>query len=281
MGLRNPFRIAFDPQTGEIWVGDVGSTVWEEVNVVSKGGNYQYPFVEGNEPTKRSRPEQLFGRETSPIYSYRHTAFERSVIGGIVYRGDRHPEFRGKYLFGDNYSGSLFALPATGDPVTQVEHVGQANQYAQRGITSFTQTPDGEILLTTMGSASSTSGEVVRLVRKSEARVAVSPAEVEQVALSDTEVQGLYSTNCTRCHGEAGQGDGPDVPHLGVAVPNFAATEFQASRSDEDLHAVIKDGGVARGMSPLMPPWGLALTDSEIRALVALIRAQGRSDAGR
>ena len=39
----------------------------------------------------------------------------RAVIGGIVYRGERYPEFRGKYLFGDNYSGNLFALPATGE----------------------------------------------------------------------------------------------------------------------------------------------------------------------
>lgn len=281
VGLRNPFRIAFDPKTNKIWTGDVGSTVWEEVNIVDKGGNYQYPFIEGNELTNRGRPEQLFGRETPPIYSYRHTAFERAVIGGIVYRGERYPEFRGKYLFGDNYSGNLFALPATGEPVSQAELIGQANQYAQRGITSFTQTPDGEVLLTTMGSASGASGEIVRLVPKSEARVAAPTAQLDQVALSEADVSGLFSTNCSRCHGVAGHGDGPDVPHLGVAVPDFTTPEYQASRSDADLYAVIKDGGTALGLSPLMPPWGVALTDAEIQALVQLIRAQGGGTQGR
>lgn len=223
----------------------------------------------------------MFGRETPPIYSYRHTAFERAVIGGIVYRGERYPEFRGKYLFGDNYSGNLFALPATGEPVSQAELIGQANQYAQRGITSFTQTPDGEVLLTTMGSASGASGEIVRLVPKSEARVAAPTAQLDQVALSEADVSGLFSTNCSRCHGVAGHGDGPDVPHLGVAVPDFTTPEYQASRSDADLYAVIKDGGTALGLSPLMPPWGVALTDAEIQALVQLIRAQGGGTQGR
>lgn len=281
LGLRNPFRIAFDPKTNKIWAGDVGSTVWEEVNVVSKGGNYQYPFIEGTEPTKSARPDQLFGEEKPPIYSYRHTAFERAVIGGIVYRGERYPEFRGKYLFGDNYSGNLFALPATGEPVSEVEHIGQANQYAQRGITSFTQTPDGEVLLTTMGSASGSSGEIVRLVPKSEARVAAPSAPVEEVALTDADIRGLFSTNCSRCHGAEGHGDGPDAPHLGVPIADFSAPEFLASRSDEHLYAVIKDGGAARGLSALMPPWGTVLSEAEIQALVKLIRSQASDATGR
>ncbi|MEQ8515489.1 MAG: PQQ-dependent sugar dehydrogenase, partial [Chromatocurvus sp.] len=51
MGLRNPFRISFDPETHALWAGDVGSTVWEEVNVIEPGNHYGYPMVEGREPT--------------------------------------------------------------------------------------------------------------------------------------------------------------------------------------------------------------------------------------
>lgn len=281
LGLRNPFRISFDPKTDRLWTGEVGSTVWEEVNVVTKGGNYQYPVIEGEEATGKPKPDRWVGREIPPIYSYRHTAFERAVIGGIVYRGQRHPVFRGKYLFGDNYSGNIYALPATGEAVEAVEFIAQANQYAQRGITSFTQTPDGEILLTTLGSASGSSGEIIRLVPKDQARAVEAVAPVDDVALSDAEVRGLFSTNCSRCHGSKGWGDGPDSAHLGVPMPNFASPVFQASRSDDDLYAVIKDGGTARGLSAMMPPWGMALSPAEMRALVDLVRAQAEGPGGR
>ncbi|MGB5744206.1 MAG: PQQ-dependent sugar dehydrogenase, partial [Sedimenticolaceae bacterium] len=281
LGLRNPFRISFDPQNGNLWTGDVGSTVWEEVNLIAKGGNYQYPFIEGAEATGKARPAPLIGRETPPIYAYRHTAYERAVIGGIVYRRKRYPEFSGKYLFGDNYSGNIYALPANGDPVESVEFIAQANQYAQRGITSFTQTPDGEVLLTTLGSASGSSGEIIRLVPKDQARVVEAAAPVEEDVLTEADVKGLFLTNCSRCHGAAGRGDGPDSAHLGVPVPNFASPEFQASRSDDDLYAVIKDGGTARGLSAMMPPWGMALSPVEMRALVGLVRAQAEGPGGR
>ena len=281
LGLRNPFRLAFDAKTNRIWAGDVGSTVWEEVNVIEKGKNYQYPYIEGDEPTGEARPARILGEEKPPIYSYRHTALERAIIGGLVYRGDRYPSFRGKYLYGDNYSGNIYAMPATGDRVSKVELVAQANQYAQRGITSFTESPDGEILLTTLGSASSSGGEIVRLIAKDEAREVAQPIAASDEVVGESEVRSLFSTNCSRCHGAAGHGDGPDSAHLGVAVPDFSSDAFQKSRTDEHLYAVIKEGGQANGLSPMMPPWGMALSDAEIKALVGFMRAQGEGARGR
>ncbi len=281
IGLRNPFRISFDTENGRLWTGEVGSTVWEEVNLITRGGNYQFPFVEGREATGKSKPSALIGKEMAPIYTYRHTAYERAVIGGIVYRGDRYPQFRGKYLFGDNYSGNIYALQADGEPVESVDLVGKANQYAQRGITSFAETPDGEILLTTLGSASGSQGEIVRLVPKDQATIAADPVQVVEEPVGLAEAQSLYSANCSRCHGTGGRGDGPDSKQLGVSVPDFSSAEFQASRSDADLYAVIERGGSARGLSAMMPPWGLALSDAEIHALVGLIRAQAENTVAR
>jgi len=274
LGLRNPFRISIDPQNGRLWAGEVGSTVWEEVNLISRGGNYQYPFTEGGEATGKPRPSSLIGKEMAPIYTYRHTAYERAVIGGIVYRGDRYPEFRGKYLFGDNYSGNIYALQADGEPVDSVELVGKADQFAQRGITSFIETPDGEILLTTLGSASGSQGEIVRLVPKDQAATVADPVPVVDETVGLAQALALYSTNCSRCHGAEGHGDGPDAKQLGVPLPDFSSAQFQATRSDADLYAVIEQGGTARGLSAMMPPWGLALSDAEIRAMVGLVRSQ-------
>jgi hypothetical protein len=101
LGLRNPWRFAFDPATDEIYVGDVGERDYEELNVAphgGKGANYGWNLVEG--------PSCLGGGECDmeglamPFYSYGRDE-GRSVIGGQVYRGCRMPGYSGTYFFGD------------------------------------------------------------------------------------------------------------------------------------------------------------------------------------
>ena len=53
LGLRNPFRFSFDPATGDLWVGDVGSTVWEEINRIEPGLHYQFPVGDAGYPSTR------------------------------------------------------------------------------------------------------------------------------------------------------------------------------------------------------------------------------------
>ncbi len=279
-GLRNPFRFAFDGETGNIWAGEVGSTVWEEVNVIERGRNYQFPFVEGREATTIAPPDPIEGTEQGPVYTYRHTAYDRSVIGGIVYRGSRWPSLQGRYLFGDNYSGTFWSIPATGEETEDVETLGQATKYAQRGFTSMIQTPDDRILITVMGSSSAPNGAIVELVRKdagAEASIGGggAAAGVAEGVLTASAIRESYVTNCARCHGEDGYAQGPDADVLeeaGARPISFHSDEF-ASRSRDHVRTAIAKGGAGVGMSGLMPPWEGLLEDNEIDALTDYIIA--------
>jgi len=281
LGLRNPFRFAFDPKNGSLWAGDVGSTVWEEVNVIMRGGNYQFPFIEGREPTSTEPPESVVGEQKEPVYTYRHTAYDRSIIGGIVYRGSRWPSLDGKYIFGDNYSGKFWAMPAVDEVTENVETLGQADKYAQRGFTSIAQTPDARILITVMGTSSSPNGAIVELVRKDGAEAASigggkGAAAAAATAITEGEIHQSFVTNCARCHGETGLGDGPDAQMLaeviGAAPTNFHSEEF-TGLSRAQIRKAIAEGGPAAGMSEAMPPWEGLLEDGEIDALVDYVMA--------
>lgn len=273
LGLRNPFRISFDPQSGHLWAGEVGSTVWEEVNVVRAGHNYQYPYIEGREPSDLARPSRIIGMESGPVYTYQHTAYDRAVIGGVVYRRGRHPALEGRYIFGDNYSGKILAMPATGDPVEDVDVLGRVNQFAQRGLTSLTMSPDGELLLTTLGKGNEPTGEVLKLVPHGEAPPQLDEPEPRSAGtVGEEEAMSLYQTNCSRCHGVAGDGNGPDAGAMNVPMPDMTSPEFHASRGDARLRDVIREGGQAHGLSPMMPPWGQLLTEAEVDALVQVLR---------
>ena len=283
LGLRNPFRIAFDPADRSLWAGEVGSTVWEEVNRIEAGGNYQFPYIEGFEPQERyEKPAIVVGTEHPPVYTYRHTAFLRSVIGGTPYRGDAVPEANGQYVFSDNYSGEIFVLPLTADRVESVTTLARTRDVAQRGLTSIVAAPDGALLVTVMGDNDQPTGKVAKLVPAGSEAGRAADAEAEEVrlasaaadaaALSPAQANSLWGTNCARCHGAEGRGDGPDAEELGTYIPDFTDPNYHEWRSDEALMAVLKGGGMAVGQSPMMPPWEGVLTDREMAGMVAHVR---------
>ncbi|MFV0275854.1 MAG: PQQ-dependent sugar dehydrogenase, partial [Parahaliea sp.] len=270
LGLRNPYRVNFDA-SGRLWVGDVGSTKWEEVNIVEAGHHYQYPFIEGYEETGSTRPDTVIGIETPPIYTYVHTAYDRAVVGGTVYRGNRHQALRDQYLFADNYSSKVFAMPASGQRVESVEHIATAEQFAQRGTSSLTVLPDDEIIVTTLGRSSTPTGRILKLSSGDVPAAPSATPQAESVSITTAEVHSIYRANCARCHGSAGSGDGPDAGMLPVPVPNFHDSAVRA-RENSWYHRVISEGGYAAGLNPAMPPWSHILNEQEIEGLVKLIR---------
>lgn len=85
--------MAFDKTTGNLWAADVGQNLWEEINIVKKGGNYGWAIREGAHPfgNYESKSAQTL---IDPIYEYDHQV-GKSITGGFVYRGKKFPSFKG------------------------------------------------------------------------------------------------------------------------------------------------------------------------------------------
>ena len=107
-GIRNPWRLTRDMKTGAIWMADVGQDLWEEINIIRRGGNYGWSVREasygfGNSKARPDHPP------IAPIWAYDHRV-GKSITGGYVYRGSRLPELDGCYIYGDYVSGKIWAL---------------------------------------------------------------------------------------------------------------------------------------------------------------------------
>jgi len=126
VGFRNPWRMSFDSATGELWVGDVGQDSWEEVDIVTRGGNYGWSFKEATHPGPKSGSTPAGFTSIDPIVEYAHGSGAtqgNSVIGGVVYRGSRFSTLTGAYIYADYVSGNIWSLRRnqTGPPtVTRI-----------------------------------------------------------------------------------------------------------------------------------------------------------------
>jgi glucose/arabinose dehydrogenase len=107
-GLRNVWRMDFDRKTGVLWAADVGQNLWEEINLIVRGGNYGWNLREATHPFApnggQPRPDLI-----EPIWEYHHD-IGKSITGGNVYRGKRIPQLAGMYLYADYVSGLVWAL---------------------------------------------------------------------------------------------------------------------------------------------------------------------------
>jgi len=191
-GLRNPWRFSFDTVTGRLFCGDVGQNLYEEIDIVTAGGNYGWNIREGtacfNKDDAANPPETCpaVGADGSPlldpVISYGRPGSGgliqgRSVAGGYVYRGALLPGLAGYYVFGDwstSFSqpdGSVFIAREESNGTWQAAAVsvsgeGTRNNRLGRFLLSFGEDEAGELYLlasTSLGPAGS-GGEVYKIV---------------------------------------------------------------------------------------------------------------------
>ena len=119
-GFRNPWRFSFDRCDGRLFLGDVGAEHWEEIDLISSGGNYGWPILEGTHCYPPNAVCDARGL-VPPIAEYGHPGFDgdggNGVVGGHVYRGRRLPQLAGHYLFADFFSTRVWSLtPSPSSP---------------------------------------------------------------------------------------------------------------------------------------------------------------------
>ena len=153
VGLRNPWRISFDRETGDLWISDVGQDQFEEINLEKAGSpgaiNYGWNCYEGEiifDPIACVYPIV----NTEPVYSYSHNSGPRSVTGGYVYRGSRHPDLYGKYVFTDFVSSKLWWIISgiTNETYDTQQIVIESDDVPSK-VTTFGEGNDGELYFAT------------------------------------------------------------------------------------------------------------------------------------
>ena len=146
-GLRNPWRISFDKANGRLFAGDVGQNAWEEVDIITKGGNYGWRVREGLHENSKYNSDPKPKNPIEPITDYAHKE-GISITGGFVYRGKQIPALVGKYVFAD-WMGPLWTLTDTKKPQWVREKLSISKDAGYWQITSFGEDQAGELYLVT------------------------------------------------------------------------------------------------------------------------------------
>lgn len=152
-GLRNPWRMSFDRETGDLWVGDVGWELWEMLNRVERGGNYGWAVMEGRQSTNPEWP-----RGPTPILpptiDHSHTE-SSSITDGLTYYGSRLKELRGMHIYGDYDTGKFWGFRYENGRVVEHREIADTTHR----VVGFGEDNDGEFYV-----LDHTAGTIHRLV---------------------------------------------------------------------------------------------------------------------
>tara|TARA_Y100000994_G_scaffold39267_1_gene30166 strand:- start:377 stop:1549 length:1173 start_codon:yes stop_codon:yes gene_type:complete len=143
-GFRNVWRLSFDRETGALYAADVGQNIWEEINIVVKGGNYGWNLREAKHKFGDNGSEAS-DKLIDPIFEYHHDV-GKSITGGHVYRGSAVPSLKGMYMYADYVSGKVWALEHTPSGKILGNHEIKSMNLP---IITFGEDEQGEVYLTT------------------------------------------------------------------------------------------------------------------------------------
>jgi glucose/arabinose dehydrogenase len=161
-GFRNPWKLTFDPATGDAIVVDVGADRWEEVHRVEPGGDHGWPAREGHECVRLHEGALLdpgCGErvDVAPWIAYGHFALDpeggQAVVGGVHVRDPELPGLAGRYVFSDFVSGRVWAYDPDADQRVVLTDAGP-------GVSAVDEGPAGEVLIVKLA------GAIFRLTRE-------------------------------------------------------------------------------------------------------------------
>lgn len=140
-GLRNPWRLTVDAESGAVWVGNNGQDLWEQAYRIEKGANYGWSVMEGSHPfylNRKAGPDPF----TKPTVEHHHSD-ARSLTGGIVHDGKALPDLRGIYIYGDYSTGKIWGVRHDGTKVTYHQELYDSPWM----ISGFGRDTKGELLI--------------------------------------------------------------------------------------------------------------------------------------
>ena len=167
-GFRNPWRFVFDPETGLLWVADVGEVTYEELTIVQAGRHHGWPWLEGRhgwpvDKCRTSTPDT--GDCVEPVYECRHGSAAAdidggcgAITGGAFLTGPRWPEaLRDRYVFGDSVTQDIWSVQLTPDRRSVVPGSRRRITHTAGAPVSFRVGPDGDLFVAILP------GQILRL----------------------------------------------------------------------------------------------------------------------
>lgn len=149
IGMRNPWKFSFNRLNGDLWIGDVGQDVVEEINKIASplpntGLNFGWRCYEGTVAYNTGGCVPL-GNLTMPVAQYQHSSGGCSITGGYFYTGTMYPNFQNKYFFAD-YCQNRIGYVNSSNTITYSATFGGSNNF-----TTFGEDLNGELYVASAG----------------------------------------------------------------------------------------------------------------------------------